>query len=110
MCKCGLHPGFPIQTSTDRIAGCSFERSVFEYRFRLVNQCLIWKVLWKMDVENTSGYPWSNPIRLNNFSYELSLIGIFLDGLPGTIVLPQDNLYLPLDHSWDGPFGGSQDG
>ena len=58
----------------------------------------------------TSGYPWSNPIRLNNFSYELSLIGIFLDGLPGTIVLPQDNLYLPLDHSWDGPFGGSQDG
>ena len=58
----------------------------------------------------TSGYPWSNPIRLNNFSYELSLISIFLDGLPGTIVLPQDNLYLPLDHSWDGPFGGSQDG
>ena len=37
---------------------------------------------------STSGYPWSNPIRLNNFSYELSLIGIFLDGLPGTIVLP----------------------
>ena len=59
---------------------------------------------------STSGYPWSNPIRLNNFSYELSLIGIFLDGLPGTIVLPQDNLYLPPDHSWDGPFGGSQDG
>ena len=58
----------------------------------------------------TSGYPWSSPIRLDNFSYELSLIGIFLDGLPGTIVLPQDNLYFPPDHSWDGPFGGSQDG
>ena len=62
------------------------------------------------DAKHTSGYPWSNPIRLNNFSYELSLIGIFLDGLTGTIVLPQDNLYLPPDHSWDGPFGGSQDG
>ena|SRR5882762_5477717 len=23
MCKCGLHPGSPIQTSTDGIAGCS---------------------------------------------------------------------------------------
>ena len=27
----------------------------------------------------TSGYPWSNPIRLNNFSYELGLIGIFFN-------------------------------
>src|SRR5882762_11393592 len=34
---------------------------------------------------HTSGYPWSDPIRLNNFSLALSLIGFFLYGLPGTI-------------------------
>ena len=35
---------------------------------------------------DTSGYLWSNPIRVNDFSLRLSLIGIFLYGLPGTIV------------------------
>jgi hypothetical protein len=30
----------------------------------------------------TSGYPWSIPIRLNIFSYELSLIGTFLSWAP----------------------------
>jgi len=35
----------------------------------------------------TSGYPWSNPIRVNDFSLTLSLIGIFLYGLPGTTVI-----------------------
>ena len=54
----------------------------------------------------TSGYPWSMSIRLNIFSYELSLIGTFLRWAPGTIVLVEDNLYLPQDNSWDGPFGG----
>jgi hypothetical protein len=34
----------------------------------------------------TSGYPWSDPIRLNDFSLALSLIGFFIYGLPGTIV------------------------
>ena len=33
----------------------------------------------------TSGYPWSDPIRLNNFSLALSLIGFLAYGLPGTI-------------------------
>jgi len=41
----------------------------------------------------TSGYPWSDPIRLNIFSYELSLIGIFLGGVPGANVFaPGQNL------------------
>src|SRR5882762_9228825 len=45
----------------------------------------------------TSGYPRSDPIRLNNFSLALSLIGFFLYGLPGQIFfvpgLSQDKTY-----------------
>ena len=36
----------------------------------------------------TSGYPRSDPIRLNNFSLALSLIGFFQYGLPGQIFFP----------------------
>ena len=46
---------------------------------------------------HTSGYPRSDPIRLNNFSLALSLIGFFLYGLPGQIFfvpgLSQDKTY-----------------
>src|SRR5882762_7140166 len=45
----------------------------------------------------TSGYPRSDPIRLNNFSLALSLIGFFQYGLPGQIFffpgLSQDKTY-----------------
>ena len=34
----------------------------------------------------------SKPIRLNIFSYELSLIGIFLGDVPGTIVFAPGSL------------------
>ena len=45
---------------------------------------------------STSGHPWSKPIRVNNFSYALSLIGIFLYGLPGSIVLvPGPFVFVP---------------
>ena len=36
----------------------------------------------KYEGKFTSGYPWSIPIRLNIFSYELSLIGTFLRWTP----------------------------
>jgi hypothetical protein len=53
----------------------------------------------------TSGYPWSNPIRVNDFSLTLSLIGIFLYGLPGTIVsAPGQPVFAP-GNPWDGSFG-----
>ena len=42
--------------------------------------------------ETTSGYPRSDPNRLNNFSLTLSLIGIFLVGLAGTIVFAPGSL------------------
>ena len=43
---------------------------------------------------NTSGYPRSDPIRLNNFSLALSLIGFFQYGLPGqTFFVSQDKTY-----------------
>ena len=43
--------------------------------------CWIFYTL-KQPTEITSGYPWSIPIRLNIFSYELSLIGTFLRWAP----------------------------
>jgi hypothetical protein len=53
----------------------------------------------------TSGHPWSNPIRVNYFSLGLSLIGIFLSGLPGTIVFsPGQPVFAP-GNPQDGPFG-----
>ena len=49
----------------------------------------------------TAGYPWSDPIRLNDFLLALSLIGFFVYGLPGTIgfVLGPD----PGQNLWGGP-------
>src|ERR1700733_11959139 len=46
----------------------------------------------------TSGYPWSDPIRLNNFSLALSLIGFFYMGSQGELLLSQDR-------TWDKTFG-----
>ena len=50
------------------------------------------------DSETTSGYPWSDPIRLNNFSLALSLIGFLYMGSQGQLVLSQDQ-------TWDKTFG-----
>ena len=36
--------------------------------------------LWLNTKQYSLGYPWSNPIRINHFSLELNLIGIFLYG------------------------------
>ena len=53
---------------------------------------------------STSGYPRSDPIRLNNFSLALSLIGFFLYGLPGQIFfvpgLSQDKWSWPRPSHW----------
>ena len=49
----------------------------------LVGLSTMTRILLKPD-DKTSGYPWSDPIRLNNFSLALSLVGIFLHGIPGT--------------------------
>jgi hypothetical protein len=62
----------------------------------------------------TSGYPWSDPIRLNIFSYTLSLIGIFLGGVPGANVFaPGQNMgwsiwgwFSMADVPFEGPFFG----
>ena len=54
---------------------------------------------------STSGYPWSNPIRVNDFSLRLNLIGIFSYGLPGTIVSAPGQLVFALGNPWDGSFG-----
>src|SRR5882762_10740122 len=60
--------------------------------------CVLWPVMiTRPDCAFTSGYPRSDPIRLNNFSLALSLIGFFLYGLPGQIFfvpgLSQDKTY-----------------
>jgi len=61
----------------------------------------IWRYSWRWWTRwwrgFTSGYPRSDPIRLNNFSLALSLIGFFLYGLLGQIFfvpgLSQDKTY-----------------
>ena len=57
-----------------------------------------------MEYPYTSGYLWSNPIRVNDFSLRLSLIGIFLYGLPGTIVSAPGQLVFAPGNPWDGSF------
>ena len=49
---------------------------------------------WVSTVDGyTSGYPWSDLIRLNIFSYELSLIGIFLCAVSGAnVFVPGQNM------------------
>ena len=55
----------------------------------------------RLDAPFTSGYPWSDPIRLNDFSLALSLIGFFVYGLPGTIgFVPGPD---PGQNLWGGP-------
>ena len=70
------------------------EMSTYVYSNNIQFQC-------KFNHNITSGYPWSDPIRLNNFSLALSLIDFFLYGLPGriTFVPGQD----PGQNLWGGP-------
>ena len=49
---------------------------------------MVRKVTRKSDERrNTSGYPWSNPIRVNNFYSELTLIGTILAWFPRATLL-----------------------
>jgi hypothetical protein len=45
--KCDLHPGSPIQTSTDGIAGCSMRDDVCQVMPDVPIYFLIRKVLWE---------------------------------------------------------------